>query len=205
MDIASFESFVNEIGTVRKAQSILDKAQIRVVNGYFDRRRLNEALAAPPSVTKHKFDWGISLAEGVGAMKYCVDKAGLRIVSHRYTNVNHLTLANRRNQQEFVKVYTQRKMHGPDKNLCHFTFTGFVAENTPRYYLMVCFEDPVAWVIDTDEVYETWKKIKSKRLKNPENMKIPNRKWDHEWGCLQMTFNSKSSEYVLDGPEKIGL
>lgn len=149
------------VGGMPEARALLAQAGISAVGDLYDSSAL-EAMRREPLNTnigrKKKDRFTLAETDGIGAMKAVCDAADLDIVRHVYCGMNYLTVANAKKQRRVVKVYTRARMGLIEKH-ADFTICGFLREDAPKYYMLMCFEGPIAWVIKQTDLVKAWSKL----------------------------------------------
>jgi hypothetical protein len=181
-----------EVGDIKKARKILFNAGIKPVADYFDQSRLDIAVNEPQWHRSRNKAWSLSSKAGLGAMKYMLDPLKIDIMSHECKRSQWLTLQGPNRSRSYVKVHYKGK---GSYDGAAFQLRGFLYEDAPEYYFLICFEGPWAWVVSRSKCRSIWTKLKKHNKTEEGPFWIIDPK--HPGGHLGMYFQSNNKSYNL--------
>jgi hypothetical protein len=161
---------------------------VKVIDGYFDAVRFEAAVQEPSWLRGKRNEWSLSPRTGLGAVKFLLDPLGISIVEHECRGSNYLMLrrdlsagvkgamansargkvaavvsaGSRLSEKKvFCKMYYKGTFSSNKKHkVCAFEINNIKHELAPDYYLGMCFEGPLLWAFDRDDMLEYHAKLK---------------------------------------------
>lgn len=203
------EDLAEDLGGKAKAQRVLAASGVRIVNGYYDHGAI-EALNAEPKATnigkKTRNAWTLAETDGIGAIKHCLDKAGLDLVRHLYHSTNYVTVRNKRGQRRQLKVYSASRTR-TQYQIARYSITGFLPSTAPAHYMFICYEGPIAWVIDRRKLMSVHAQCKKNGGYLPDGFgfNIPKSKLTHKTGVLCLSLEAADEEFLFVRASQVGL
>lgn len=211
--LRSVEDFAKEAGGKKKALELLKKQNIRVLDGYFDERRLEAALSEPAWLKDRRREWNLSPTSGLGAIKQLLDPLKVDIVEHECRGSQWLTLQREKQnkpRRSTVKVYYKGGLSNGNRGTkVRFDIWNFLRDDAPDYYLCMCFEGPRAWVLDPQELAQRWATIQYAAnpgfYRDDNGFFIPFNSLDHEGGHLAVSLSINDTRLGLNAASQLGL
>lgn len=188
-DIRHLDDLVMESGSKKRARELIREAAACTYGDYYDHSAV-QSLRSEPQTSNlgraKKDQWTLSPGEGVGAIKHLLDGAGLDLVRHVYNGQNSITVRNAGGRRRHAKVYTTSRMTVRSPQRARFTLTGYQHAEAPRYYLLLSFDGPIAWVIKRRDLLKQHEEIKAKGFVDDGvgGYSIPRSCWDHKNGRM---------------------
>lgn len=186
---------------VKEAKALLAEAQIPVVNGYFDKDRLDAVMAMPKELRTKRFEWGLSPTHGIGAVKACVDAAGLNLTAHYLSRSNGLDITSAKGKTRGVRMYYTNRTSDED-TVARFNVINFINDDPNAYYALCALTIPAMWVFSNKELRAKWNKlrfdtdkIKAVHLNSPTGIWIPISQYKNQKGGLRFKLSSHESQY----------
>lgn len=204
--LRSVDDFAKEVGGKKKAKQILSDKGIRIIDGFFDERRLEAAFAEPAWLRNRRKAWSLSHTSGLGAVKYLMDPLKINIIEHECRGAQWLMLQGSSGKRNFVKMYYKGTLTH-SMTVGRFEIRNFLRSNAPSHFLCVAFPLPHAWVLEAKELTKRWHALKKMgRFEQDEDgFHIPYGAEDHEGGFLGITLRTTQGEYTLDDASKLGI
>lgn len=145
--LINVKELAQQVGSRKQAMSVLKRAGIPVLEGFYDDKLLSAVMAADTKHPSHKQDWGISPLMGLGAIKSTLDKVKVDILVHEQTGQSqHLVLtAGRGVTKRRVKLHRRAAKDGQTGT--HFQVRNFFRDDSPTRFLMVNSDEQAAWVV----------------------------------------------------------
>lgn len=195
---------------VKEAKALLAEAQIPVVNGYFDKDRLDAVMAMPKELRTKRLEWGLSPTHGIGAVKACIDAAGLNLTAHYLNRRNALDITDKKGKTRGVRMYYTN--HASDENtVARFNIINFLDDAPENYYALCALNIPAMWVFSNKELRAKWnrlrfntEKIKAVHLQGDTGIWIPISQWKNQKGGLRFKLSSHESQWQVS-PNSLGL
>jgi hypothetical protein len=212
MKLRSLEEFAKVFGTLQAAKKELDEAQIPVVEGYFDYDRYRAHVEAPAASRIKSMDWELSSTHGIGAVKSCVQAAGLHLTAHYLNgNRNRLDIMTREGAACHTRMFYSNHI---TRNLTTATFSirNFTKDHPSTRYVFAALPIPCAWAFTQPQLKKIWErlrfnskhKVDSTHLDAPTGFWIPGADWRGQDGALRFRLSCKESKHQIS-PETLGL
>lgn len=207
-ELRHIDDLAEEVGGLTKARKLLKDAGINVVGGFYDHGAV-QALFAEPSESnigaRKKNKWTIAETDGIGAIKHVLDRVDLDIVRHLYHSTNYLTVRNAKGRRRHLKVYSTAYMQVRSER-ASFTLTGYLSPDAPNYYLLVCYDGPIAWAVKRRELVEIDKVIRKQGFYNDlGGWSQSQRNGEHPHGQIQARLGAVHVEWLLADKRRLDL
>lgn len=203
------DDLAEEVGGVSKAKALLKTADAVLVGSWYDHGALEAMFAEPKRSNidkKEKCFSTIAETDGIGAIKKLLDVVSLDITRHVYRGSNSMVLRNASGKRRHVKVLTASRYTIGAKR-AQFSVGNVFGDSGSQYYLFVCFDGPVAWVLRKSAVQQILQKMRDEGLTSMDSsFYLPKCKENEPGGTGRLLCRlNPDSPHVLSWKAQLGL
>lgn len=204
MNLQHIDELASELNSGKEARKVLAAADIPLVEGFFDRDRLDAYRALPSDYKTRKHGWDLAPTHGIGLIKRCMEEAEFKITAHYLRGANHFDFLDHRKELFHTKMYytnlTQR-----DNTAATFTLTNFVDQEHFQAYSACAMRIPALWMIYHDELCRLWNHLSKKgpgvRVERKKTRFWIDRKGAaHPNGQIHVQFSVEDTEHLVSAP-----